>query len=50
MNEHANRLAVGGCTTRNFHSVMDVILKSMAVGLADNDCRLAEEGAIESWL
>ena len=41
MNKHANRLAVGGCTTRNFHNVMDVILKgTMAVGQAGNDCWL----------
>ena len=38
MNKHANRLAVGGRTTRNFHNVMDVILKGMAVGQAGNDC------------
>ena len=37
MNTHANKLAVGGCTTHNFHSVMDVILKGMAVGQAGND-------------
>jgi hypothetical protein len=41
MNDHDNRSsAVGGRTTRNFHSIMDVILKGMAVGQAGNDCRL----------
>ena len=40
MNEHANRSTVGGRTTRNFHSVMDVIFKGMAVEQAGNDCQV----------
>ena len=42
MNSHANsrKGMAPGRTTRNFHHVMDVILKGMAVGQAGNDPRL----------
>ena len=49
MNEHANRSTVGGRTTRNFHSVVDVIFKGMAVGQAGNNCRL-KKVPLKLWL
>jgi hypothetical protein len=40
MNSHANNTHAKGRTTRNFHKVMDVLLKGMAEGQAGKDCRL----------
>ena len=40
MNSHANNTHTKGRTTRNFHKVMDVLLKGMAEGQAGKDCRL----------
>jgi hypothetical protein len=42
MNSHVNsrKSTVAGRTTRNFHSIMDVIFKGMARGKAGNDPRL----------
>ena len=40
MKSHANNTHAKGRTTRNFHKVMDVLLKGMTEGQAGKDCRL----------
>jgi hypothetical protein len=40
MNSHANNTYAKGCTTRNFHKVMDMLWKGMAEGQAGKDCHL----------
>jgi hypothetical protein len=40
MNSHANSTFAKGRTTRNFHKVMDVLLKGMAEGQMGKDCCL----------